>query len=62
MEPLVTLNAIYTLCALDIEAGQVLRDRDKNEAQNRQILDHTEANVGGGIAELVCLTVTLMGL
>jgi len=60
-EPLVTLNVIYTFCFLDIEAGQVLRNKDKIDAQNRQILDHTEANVDGGIAELIRLTITLMG-
>ena len=62
MELFVTLNAIYPFCFFYIEACQVLRDQDKIEAQNKQILDHTEANVDGGIAELVCLTVTLIGL
>jgi len=44
-----TLNAIYTFCFLDIEAGQVLRTEKKIKAQIKQILDHIEANVGGSI-------------
>jgi len=46
-----TLNAIYTFCFLDIEAGQVLRTQTKIEAQIQQILDHIEANAGGSIAK-----------
>ena len=55
-----TLNAIYTFCFLDIEAGQVLRTEKKIKAQIKQILDHIEANVGGSLAKRVRSTLSLV--
>lgn len=62
MELFDTLNAIYTFCFLDIEAGQVLRTQTLIETQIRQILDNIESNVGGGIIKRVRLIVSLMRL
>ena len=55
------LSDIYTFCFLDVEAGQVLRTQNKVEKDLKQLMDHIEANVGGGsIIKRVCPVVILL--
>ena len=55
MELFDALSDIYAFCFLDVEAGQVLRTQNKVEKDLKQLMDHIEANVGGGsIIKRVC--------
>lgn len=54
------LSDIYAFCFLDIEAGQILKTKSRVEAHIQQLMDHIEANVGGGIVKRVCSIVPLL--